>query len=592
MTRRGQIITFYSYKGGVGRSAALANVAALFAQRGKRVLAMDFDLEAPGLHRYFLARPQSDEMATTASGGVIDFFYALKSIFTEVIPAPSPEAMLVDPEAERQLRERIRGLFTPGLYTVTRRISDPNRGELDGGTVTLMPAGKFDTGYAERVRKFPWQDFYEGYPEFVELLVDELCAEFDFVLVDSRTGTTDVGNLCTVLLPEKLVLIFTMNEQSLNGAIEVGQQAVQLRKAASDLRPLPIFPLASRVENAENALQRHWLADAQNRFTMVFESCYGINKDLSIYFDKVQIPHRSFYAYGEQVAAVRERTTESLSLAAAFARFARALSCNNAVDAQASLQDVWGADHDTGSIRPLKAPSSNVTAPQFTGDRAASAPPPKVGVGASRRGFKRVSAVAAAGAAVGVLVLWMRAQAPEGSTAIAASSVQSVPPASAPPPELSPLITLEMASAQPLSLRPAPTGGAEPTAVKTTKSQVPESAPAKPPQIPPKLDSPNAGMTAVSLHASSTPIANTRTANGKQVYQFRVWVEAEQPSQIRSVSYYFDHPSFQQKTFTSSVGPSFETGYAGWGCLSKVNVTVHWVTGRTSTINFDQCAAI
>ena len=52
--RRGEVITFYSFKGGVGRSMALANIAALCAQRGKTVLALDFDFEAPGLHRYFL----------------------------------------------------------------------------------------------------------------------------------------------------------------------------------------------------------------------------------------------------------------------------------------------------------------------------------------------------------------------------------------------------------------------------------------------------------------------------------------------------------------------------------------------------------
>ena len=43
------IATFYSYKGGVGRTMAMANVAVLLAQRGLRVLAVDWDLEAPGL---------------------------------------------------------------------------------------------------------------------------------------------------------------------------------------------------------------------------------------------------------------------------------------------------------------------------------------------------------------------------------------------------------------------------------------------------------------------------------------------------------------------------------------------------------------
>src|SRR5438270_2162491 len=49
----GEVITFYSYKGGVGRTMALANTAAMLAARGWRVLAADWDLEAPGLHHYF-----------------------------------------------------------------------------------------------------------------------------------------------------------------------------------------------------------------------------------------------------------------------------------------------------------------------------------------------------------------------------------------------------------------------------------------------------------------------------------------------------------------------------------------------------------
>ena len=45
-------VTFYSYKGGVGRTMALANVAAMLAKEGRRVLLIDFDLEAPGLDAF------------------------------------------------------------------------------------------------------------------------------------------------------------------------------------------------------------------------------------------------------------------------------------------------------------------------------------------------------------------------------------------------------------------------------------------------------------------------------------------------------------------------------------------------------------
>ena len=44
----GMIVTFYSWKGGVGRTMALANTAVQLARKGNRVLVVDWDLEAPG----------------------------------------------------------------------------------------------------------------------------------------------------------------------------------------------------------------------------------------------------------------------------------------------------------------------------------------------------------------------------------------------------------------------------------------------------------------------------------------------------------------------------------------------------------------
>src|SRR5262244_1522720 len=69
----GQIVTFYSYKGGSGRSMALANVAWILASEGAKVLVIDWDLEAPGLHRYFRPFLADKELVRTDSQGVIDF---------------------------------------------------------------------------------------------------------------------------------------------------------------------------------------------------------------------------------------------------------------------------------------------------------------------------------------------------------------------------------------------------------------------------------------------------------------------------------------------------------------------------------------
>ena len=66
-----KVITFYSYKGGTGRSMLVANAAWLLASAGYRILLIDWDLEAPGLHRYFkpfLADPELKE-----TDGVIEW---------------------------------------------------------------------------------------------------------------------------------------------------------------------------------------------------------------------------------------------------------------------------------------------------------------------------------------------------------------------------------------------------------------------------------------------------------------------------------------------------------------------------------------
>src|SRR5713226_949911 len=63
----GTIVTFYSWKGGVGRTMALANVAIQLARKGHSVLAVDWDLEAPGLNRYFLSRDAREKAKVNAS---------------------------------------------------------------------------------------------------------------------------------------------------------------------------------------------------------------------------------------------------------------------------------------------------------------------------------------------------------------------------------------------------------------------------------------------------------------------------------------------------------------------------------------------
>ena len=65
-------VTFYSYKGGVGRTLALVNTAFSLALRGKKTLIWDLDLEAPSLLRF----PQFEEVRGRVTGGTVDALLA------------------------------------------------------------------------------------------------------------------------------------------------------------------------------------------------------------------------------------------------------------------------------------------------------------------------------------------------------------------------------------------------------------------------------------------------------------------------------------------------------------------------------------
>ncbi|WP_146754515.1 nucleotide-binding protein, partial [Micromonospora noduli] len=94
--RDGQIVTFYSFKGGTGRTMALANVAWILAANGKRVLVTDWDLESPGLHRFF--HPFLDVSAIGGTAGVIDL---IRDYESETIRAAVRPEGWVEPFARR-----------------------------------------------------------------------------------------------------------------------------------------------------------------------------------------------------------------------------------------------------------------------------------------------------------------------------------------------------------------------------------------------------------------------------------------------------------------------------------------------------------
>src|SRR5919199_367913 len=139
----GQIVTFYSYKGGTGRSMALANVAWILASSGKRVLVIDWDLEAPGLHRYFY--PFLLDRTISSSEGVVNFLTDYKI-----------RAMTPVHEGERVSDDWYVQYANILHYIVHIEWKFPK-----GGCLDFVPAGRQDHTYSTLVNQFNWFDFYE-----------------------------------------------------------------------------------------------------------------------------------------------------------------------------------------------------------------------------------------------------------------------------------------------------------------------------------------------------------------------------------------------------------------------------------------------
>lgn len=293
----GQIVTFYSFKGGTGRSMALANVAWILACNGKKVLVIDWDLEAPGMHRYF--RPFLSDPDLISSRGLIDFVieYALKAV--------TPQTKSRDNGAKWYVP------YTDLVsYAYSLEWSFPG-----DATIDFVPAGKQDALYPRNVNSFNWENFYEtldGYAFFEEVR-NQISESYDYVLIDSRTGVSDTSGICTIQMPDTLVVCFTLNNQSIQGASAIAQTVVDKRSQTPSSRPLRILPVPMRVRHTEVEL----LARREKQAQLRFDSFVSNNKG---YWGGVGVPDVDYYTYEEVLAVFRDTPGKVDTVLASFER--------------------------------------------------------------------------------------------------------------------------------------------------------------------------------------------------------------------------------------------------------------------------------
>jgi len=214
-----QVSTFYSFKGGVGRTLALVNVATELAKSGRRVLIVDFDLEAPGIDTFNELRAKPDQL------GMVDFV-------SRYIQTGKPPAV--------------------GDFIYEAPISNSAK---VSGKLWVMPSGKRGPEYGAKLAKINWQTLYDEQEGF--LLFEDLKLQWeenlnpDYVLIDSRTGFTEVGGICTRQLPDLVVILFIPNEQNLLGLLPV-VAAIREQNKVPFAKEIAIEFIASNVPTLDD----------------------------------------------------------------------------------------------------------------------------------------------------------------------------------------------------------------------------------------------------------------------------------------------------------------------------------------------------
>lgn len=234
-----ETITFYSYKGGTGRTLVVANVARYLSRFDQRVVVLDFDLESPGLHyKLNLGKPGE---GLPVERGVVDYFHAC----------------FLQGSAPKSLKE----FFIPLDVSPTER-----------APIHLMAAGNVPSiAYWEKLSQINWHEFLYapsavGVPRFLELK-ERIRQEFnpDFLLIDARTGITEIGGVATAILPNKVVCLLLNNQENLDGARAVLRSLGRVDRPPG-MSPVEIIPVLARIPAFDERDEESRLVDRVRSF--------------------------------------------------------------------------------------------------------------------------------------------------------------------------------------------------------------------------------------------------------------------------------------------------------------------------------------
>lgn len=227
-------VTFYSVRGGVGRSTALSYAARILASKGFRVVCVDFDLEAPGLASLF-----GVERDVKTGTGVVSL-----------------------------LNSYDRG-ETPDVSRHLLKVSESDE-------LYCLPAGKVDADYIRSLQFIAPGAWYSEERNPLRQLIDGLSNQLPFrpdvLLFDSRTGISEISAPLLFDLCDLAILVFFPHPQVRSAMRELVRTLLVSKalrsNAGARITPEPRFLLSPipaskspEVANKYRSRAEEWIAE-------------------------------------------------------------------------------------------------------------------------------------------------------------------------------------------------------------------------------------------------------------------------------------------------------------------------------------------
>lgn len=212
------IITFYSYKGGMGRTTTMFSYALHLAKKGKKVLIIDCDLEAPGYLNFF-GLSTNKELKNGKKNGLVEFLCDTQ--FLGEIKDENIENYILDFAQDKE----------DSANSETQKRLSVKYPEIQN--IWVMPAGNLNDGVKEGIKSRSRQDYLEGLAKlnlgntqnvangFISLFKRLKNWEFDAILIDSRTGFNDIFGTAAFYLSSCVVGFFGLSRQTEPGFVNL-----------------------------------------------------------------------------------------------------------------------------------------------------------------------------------------------------------------------------------------------------------------------------------------------------------------------------------------------------------------------------------